>query len=103
MTPKKASVKALLKEKVILNVHQKSLAEALYQLSDQTGASIVLDPRAGEALLSPVSATFANDAWLEGALTVLTDMAGLRFTVVAGTIYVTTPENANKLEKSLKK
>jgi hypothetical protein len=102
-TKTKASVKSLLQEQILTSFHQKPLGEAIFVLSDMTGASIVLDPRAGEKLLTPVNATFTNDATLESVLLVLTDLADLKTVVVGETIYVTTPENAKTVSTSLTK
>jgi hypothetical protein len=102
-TNEKATVQNLLKERVIGSFDQNPLVNAIYALSDQTGASIVIDPRATEKALTPISATFANDVTLESALMMLTDMADLKMVVVGQGIYVTTPENAAKLTKPANK
>jgi hypothetical protein len=96
-TTKRAAIKNLLQEKVAAAFYQKPLFEALYTLSDQTGASIVIDPRVTEQAWLPVSATFGNDATLHSALTLLTEMVGLRPVVLGDGIYITTPENADRL------
>jgi hypothetical protein len=96
-TTKRAAIKSLLQEKVAAVFYQKPLFEALYALSDQTGASIVIDPRVTEQAWLPVTATFANDATLLSALTLLTEMVGLRPVVLGDGIYITTPENADRL------
>jgi hypothetical protein len=96
-TAKQASIKSLLQEKVAASFYQKPLFEALFALSDQTGASIAIDPKVTERAFVPVSATFAHDTTLESALSLLTDMAGLRHVIIGDGIYVTTVENADKL------
>jgi hypothetical protein len=96
-TKNRGSVKNLLKEKVAASFHQTPLFEAIYKLSDQVGASVVIDPKFADRAFTPVTATFVHDATLESALTLLTDMAGLRLAVIDNGIYVTSPQNADKI------
>lgn len=98
ITPKnRVAMKYLLKEKVVATFHKKPLVEAVYSLSDLTGASIVFDPFVGEQALAPVSATFAHDATLDSALTLMAETVGLRVVVVGDGIYITTPQNADNV------
>jgi hypothetical protein len=99
-TKERASIQNLLREKVIGSFQEKPMVVALYTLADQTGAAIVIDPRAADKALKPVSATFANNASLASALTLVTDMVDLKMVVVGESIYVTTPEHAAKLRKA---
>ncbi len=96
-TREKAAINYLLREKVIANFDQWPFAQAVYVLCDQVGASVTLDARAGQALLTEVNTTFGNDVSLASALYVLCDTAGLKRVVLGDAIYITTPENAQKL------
>jgi hypothetical protein len=96
-TVKAASSKGLLLKKVSVSFEKRPLDEALQELSDLTGASIVIDGRLGDKSKALVTATFLNDTNLAGALRVLTDMADVRVVVLEDAIYVTSPENAQKL------
>jgi hypothetical protein len=96
-TAKKASVKSLLQEKVSASFHLKPLFEIVYALSEQTGASIMIDPRVTERMYALLTATFANDTTLQSALNMLTNPVGLRVVVVGEGIYVTDPETAEEM------
>jgi hypothetical protein len=98
-TLKAASPESRLREPVAASFDQRPLDEALAELSDLSGASIVLDARAAEKGKTPVTATFLHDTSLAGVLRLLADMADLRVVMLEGTVYVTTPENAERLQK----
>jgi hypothetical protein len=74
------------------------LAEALQELADQTGVSILLDAkRAKEKANEPVTAKLVNMP-LDTAVRALSDMAELRALAVDSGLYVTTRENAQQLQ-----
>jgi hypothetical protein len=73
------------------------LEKALEQLSDLTGVSVVLDVRAAEKAQVAVTAHLAHVP-LKTAVRILADMADLRSVELDNVLYVTTPENARKLE-----
>jgi hypothetical protein len=97
-TIKAASTQSLLQRRISASFDKRPLDEALQELSDLTGASIVIDGRLGDKSKVPVTATFLNDTTLAGALRLLTDMADLRMVLVDGALYITSPENAQKLQ-----
>jgi hypothetical protein len=68
----------LLEERVTAAFHKRPLAEALEELADLTGATIILDPRVGEKAETPITARFRNTISLEGAVRLLAEMAGLQ-------------------------
>jgi hypothetical protein len=72
------------------------LAEALEELSDATGISVVLDAAAGEKGKTPVTATLMNVP-LPAAVRTLSNMADLKPVVIDNVLYVTTKEKANEL------
>jgi hypothetical protein len=66
---------------------QRPLAEALFELSDESGISIVLDVRAVDAAKIPVSATFKGTP-LDTAVETLASMAGMRMVAQDRALYV---------------
>jgi hypothetical protein len=81
---------------------ERRLDQALEELSDLTGVSIVLDPRAKQKIQTPVSARFHDDVALQDAVRLLTDMAELKVVYLVTGLYITTPEHAKVLQKELK-
>jgi hypothetical protein len=98
-TAKAGSLPQLLKQKVFADLDRRPLAEAIELLSAPKGVSVLLDPRLGDKLKTPVTAALINDTTLEGALRLLTDMAGVKLYVSEDGVYVTSPANAELLEK----
>ncbi len=78
--------------------NERPLAEALRELADQSGLSVVLDVRAADKARTPVTARLANTP-VDTAVRLLADMAELRPFLVDNTIYVTSRENADTWEK----
>lgn len=81
---------------VYVSVDKRPLEQALKLLADKTGFTVVLDARAAQEGKSPVSATLKNVP-LDTAVRLLADMADLRSVLIDNTLYVTTPENADRL------
>jgi len=102
-TRKSASLAARLREPVLARFDKTPFSEVMQRLSDMTGASILLDPRLKEKAQAPITADFRGDVPLESALRAVADMAELRIVLlIEGGIYVTTPANADALEKSIR-
>ncbi len=101
-TAHQASLSGLLGQRVVANFNKAPLSDALQELSYLTGASIVIDSRVSDKAKSPVTALFRNDVTLDAALRMLTDLADLKFVILPAGLYVTTPANAEKLEKELR-
>jgi hypothetical protein len=78
------------------------LSEALRQLADQSGFNVVLDARAAAAARTPVSMDLLNTP-LDTAVGLLADSADLKPFVVDNLVYVTSRENAAKLQEERKK
>jgi hypothetical protein len=74
------------------------LDEALNQLADQSQFNIIVDKRASEKATTPVSGRFHNLP-LDTAVRLLVEMAELKAVQRDNALFVTTSENANKLEK----
>jgi hypothetical protein len=81
---------------------QRPLDEALEELSDLTGVSIVMDARVKEKALTPVSARFHDDVAVQDAARMLADMADLKIVYLVTGIYVTTPDHAKEMQRELK-
>jgi RNA polymerase sigma factor (sigma-70 family) len=88
----------MLEEPVRVEAENDRLSAVLDRLVADTGANIVQDPRAKEQLATPVNLSL-QDVPLESAVRVLSDTAGLRVAVVDNILYVTTPENAERMKK----
>jgi hypothetical protein len=88
-TAERASPGRLLDERVAVSFDKRPLAEALEELADLTGASILLDPRVGEKAQAPVTAVFRNTITLETAVRFLAAMAGLSARLEDDVLFVT--------------
>jgi hypothetical protein len=89
-------------EPVSLAVEEKPFAEVTKELRKLTGANIVIDSRCKEGARQPVSGNF-NDTRLLTVLQVLGDMCELKPVAMNNVYYLTTPENAAKLQKEIQK
>jgi hypothetical protein len=83
---------------VHVDFDQKPLREAIQELADSTGATIIVDGRLGDKAKAPVTVTFTN-AFLDTALDLIAEGADLTVVRVDNTFYLTTPENAEKVRK----
>ena len=81
-----------------LEFDKKPLADALQELAETSGISVVLDSRADNASGNPVT-TKLRDVPLDTAVRLLADMAGLRPVRMDNVLYVTTRENAKLLQE----
>jgi hypothetical protein len=95
---RQASAYMLAEPSIIASFECRPLTEVLEELSEETGLTIHLDPNIVKRNELLVSASFRNCS-LEDALIVVTEMAQLKFVVLARSIYVTTPENAKIIQK----
>ncbi len=78
------------------------LEKVLQEFSYQSGASLVLDPRAGAKARTAITVTFRNDVTVDAALGMVTEMVQLKVVVLNGGLFVTTPAHAEMLHKELK-
>ncbi|MGF1579508.1 MAG: hypothetical protein ACFCD0_09105 [Gemmataceae bacterium] len=102
-TKNEASIESLLGEKPFIEFQKTPLEKACQLLEGLTGASITIDPRVEAQKDALITATFAGNVSLEAILIMTTDSVGLSMTRMGSGIYITTPENATKLEKLQKK
>lgn len=98
MVPQHQLLEQIVGEPVSVSVENKSLADAVKELRKLTGANIVLDARCKDQAKEMVDGTF-DDARLLNVLSVLADMCDLKAVSANNVFYVTTPENAAKLQK----
>jgi RNA polymerase sigma factor (sigma-70 family) len=87
-------------EPVTLRIKNKSFSEVLEQLREMTGANIVVDARMKDRADAAITASF-NDARLYTVLKVLGDSCEMRPVVMDNVYYLTTPENAEKLQTQI--
>ena len=78
-------------------LEEKPLEDALNKLAQQSEYNIVLDTRVGEKAKTAASARFSNTP-LDTAVTLLADMADLQPILQDNVIYVTTRDNALRLD-----
>jgi hypothetical protein len=86
------------KHPVDVSFAKRPLAEALSELSDTSGLSIVLDPRGQADGGLAVTADFRNVP-VQDAVRVLADMAGMKSVAMDNLLYVTSARNAGHLAK----
>ena len=85
-----------LRQRIDLDSEGKSLAEALKELAEETGANLVVDPRAKKLADEKVPLKI-EDVPLESAVRLLADMAGLAVVRMSNVLFVTTEARADKL------
>jgi len=94
---KRIEAGAILRQPVDVAFEKRPLAEALRELSDMTGVSIILDAQKQQDPTIQLTADFENVP-MEAAARVLADMAGLKSIAMENMIYITAPGNADNLE-----
>lgn len=83
---------------VNVEIRQTMLWEALQDIARMTGTNIVLDVRCRESANFAVTASL-NDVRLFTALRLIADMANLKPVVMENAYYITSIENANRIEQ----
>lgn len=87
-------------EPVSIAIEDKPLTDAVKDLRKLTGANIVIDARCKDKAKQPVSGSF-SDVRLLTVLTVFADMCDLKPVAMNNVYYLTTAENAAKLQKQV--
>lgn len=82
--------------------YNQSLSDALDDLADQVGVDITVDKRCVKEAGHPIK-TIIRNSTLEDAVTLLADQADLRAVAMASGFYVTSPENAARMRRELKR
>jgi len=80
----------------------RALEDALEELSELTGVSIVVDARVKEKAKTPVTARFRNDVAMQDAVRMLAEMSELKMVHLVTGLFITTPAQAQALQKELK-
>jgi hypothetical protein len=86
------------KHPIGVSFSKRPLAEALGELSDKSGATVVLDSRGQEDGKLVVTGDFHNVP-VQDAVRDLADKVGMKSVVVDNLLYVTSKKNADRLEK----
>jgi hypothetical protein len=81
---------------------KRPLDQALRELSEATGITIILDGRTSDVGRTPVTATL-NEVPIDTAVILLADMCGLKAVHLDKALYVTNPTNAAALQADLNK
>jgi len=97
-----ALTEQLVQRQVTAKFDKRPLDEALEELADATGASVLVDGRLADKAKTPITATFKNNLSLEAAVGLLANMADLKAVVIESGLYVTTKENAAALQAEQK-
>ena len=85
-----------LRQLVNIDVEGKSLSEALKGLADETGANVVIDPRAKKMADEKITLKI-DDVPLESAVRLAADVGGLAVVRMSNVLFVTTEARADKL------
>ena len=93
ITTEEMAMPRILRQPVQIAMRAQPLASILRDLSKQTSATIIVDPRASEQAKATVSVAL-DDVSLETAVRVATEMAGLKMVRIETVIFVTTPSAA---------
>ena len=87
-----------LRQRVNIDADGKSLAETLKGLADETGANVVIDPRAKKTADEKITLKI-DDVPLESAVRLAADMGGLAVVRMSNVLFVTTEARADKLRQ----
>jgi len=85
----RAKPESLLGYPIKARFNKRPLDEAIDELSDLSGATIIIDSRVGEKAKTPVSASFKNSITLERATSLLAEMADLQVEVRDDILFIT--------------
>ena len=90
----------VLRQPVDVAFERRALSDALKELSDMTGVSVVLDAQKQPDSTMQLTADFRNVPLLS-AVRVLADMASMKAVTLENMIYITDPGNADNLKTEL--
>jgi type II secretory pathway component HofQ len=85
-----------MRQRVSVDLEKTPFADALKQISRQTGANLILDTRVEKDAAAKVSLQM-EDVPLETAVRLLAEMAGLKPVRVGNVLFVTGKANANEM------
>ncbi len=84
-----ASPESLLGYPIRARFDKKPFADAVDILCEQSGATILIDPRVGDKARTPVTAEFRNPIALEGVMRLLAEMADLQVETRENILFIT--------------
>jgi hypothetical protein len=93
--------KARVLYQVYADFEKRPLKEALDELAEFAAINVMVDPRVGDKAKTPVTATI-NNMFVDTAVELLADMADLQVVQKDAVFYLTTKENAARLEAQRK-
>ena len=88
-TFERAKPENLLGYPITARFSKRPLDEAIDELSDLSGATIIIDSRVGDKAKTPVNASFKNTITLEGAVRLLAEMADLQTDIRDNILFIT--------------
>jgi hypothetical protein len=95
---KRLTPEVLLRSPVSATFRNAPLGQALEELSDQTGVSVVIDAHVRDVVAQALVTAKLNQVPLDTAVRVLTDTADLKPVLMDNLIYVTSPSHAPHLQ-----
>jgi hypothetical protein len=90
----RALPEALLTYPITTRFNKTPLEDAIEELCELSGATIVIDMRLADKAKTPVSATFRGNVTLEGAVRLLAEMADLKTDLRENVLFITTTRKA---------
>jgi hypothetical protein len=96
VTTEQAAVSRVMRQRVNVEFDKVEFAQALKQLSKDTGANLLLDSRVEKEAKSAVSLEL-DDVPLETAVRLLSEMAGLKPVRIGNVLFITDKKNAAEL------
>jgi hypothetical protein len=87
-----------LRQRVDVSLDHQPLSRAINDLAMQTGANVVLDPRARKAAEEAYLSLVLNDTPLETAVRLMAELGGLCVVRLGNVLFVTTEDRAEKLK-----
>jgi hypothetical protein len=87
-----------MRQRVDVDLKEVALKDALKKLADDTGATLIIDPRQSDKAQGKVSIQL-DDVTVETAVRLLTELADLSSVRVGNVLFVTTEHRAEKLRK----
>jgi hypothetical protein len=92
----------MLNQTFFADFNARPLDEAMEELSELTGVSVVIDARVKEKAKTPVTARFRNDVAMQDAVRMLAEMSELKLVHLVTGLFITTPAQAQVMQKELK-
>lgn len=100
-TQEHAQLGHLLQMRVPASFRQRPLGQAIDEISEYTGISVVVDRRVEDCMKMPVSVRFRANVTAEDALRLLVQTADLKIVVLPSAVFVTTPAVAAEMREEV--